>query len=107
MKKPVTVFDAIKSLRPYAEFGLSNDDYGTLQWFDDPTVITIPTKEEVDAEVARLLSEYQNNEYRRLRAPEYPSIGDQLDALFHAGVFPADMAARLQAVKDKYPKGQA
>jgi len=39
------------------------------------------------------------------RLAEYPSIGDQLDALFHAGVFPAEMAATIQAVKDKYPKG--
>lgn len=38
------------------------------------------------------------------RLKEYPSIGDQLDALFHAGVFPAEMAAQIQAVKDKYPK---
>jgi len=38
------------------------------------------------------------------RASEYPAIGDQLDALFHAGVFPADMAAQIQAIKDKYPK---
>jgi hypothetical protein len=43
--------------------------------------------------------------YQRDRVAEYPAIGDQLDALFHAGVFPADMAAALQAVKDKYPKG--
>ena len=42
--------------------------------------------------------------YQRDRAAEYPAIGDQLDALFHAGVFPADMAATLQAVKTKYPK---
>lgn len=45
------------------------------------------------------------NAYRTSRAAEYPAIGDQLDALFHAGVFPADMAAQIQAVKDKYPKG--
>ena len=45
------------------------------------------------------------NAYKRQRAQEYPPIGDQLDALFHAGVFPADMAATIQAVKDKYPKG--
>ena len=45
-------------------------------------------------------------EYQRQRAPEYPSIGDQLDALFHAGVFPPEMAAQIQAVKDKYPKPQ-
>jgi hypothetical protein len=41
------------------------------------------------------------------REAEYPSIGDQLDALFHAGVFPAEMAATIQAVKDKYPKGES
>lgn len=44
-------------------------------------------------------------QYQRSRAAEYPSIGDQLDALFKAGAFPADMAAIIQAVKDKYPKG--
>ena len=43
--------------------------------------------------------------YAEKRAQEYPPIGDQLDALFKAGVFPADMAASIQAVKDKYPKG--
>jgi hypothetical protein len=42
--------------------------------------------------------------YEELRRGEYPDMGDQLDALFHEGVFPADMAAKLQAVKDKYPK---
>ena len=42
--------------------------------------------------------------YTEKRREEYPPIGDQLDALFHAGLFPAEMAARIQAVKDKYPK---
>ena len=44
------------------------------------------------------------NAYKEQRVREYPSIGDQLDALFHAGVFPEEMAAQIQAVKDKYPK---
>jgi len=43
--------------------------------------------------------------YKHQRVSEYPPIGDQLDALFHAGVFPDDMAAKIQAVKNKYPKG--
>ena len=47
------------------------------------------------------------NAYKQQRVTEYPPIGDQLDALFKAGVFPADMAAAIQAVKDKYPKGGA
>jgi hypothetical protein len=43
--------------------------------------------------------------YKFSRVSEYPPITDQLDALYHAGVFPDDMAAQIQAVKDKYPKG--
>ena len=42
--------------------------------------------------------------YKELRAGEYPDIGDQLDSLFHAGVFPEEMALKIQAVKYKYPK---
>jgi hypothetical protein len=42
--------------------------------------------------------------YRARRAAKYPSIGDQLDALFHAGIFPPEMAVQIQAVKDAYPK---
>lgn len=69
------------------------------------------TPEEVaafEAERAVILAERAKldaTQYQRDRAAEYPSIGDQLDALFKAGVFPADMAAAIQAVKDKYPKG--
>jgi hypothetical protein len=66
---------------------------------DNPVAID---QELVDAEVTRLQAEYDAQQYARDR--QYPPIGDQLDALFHAGVFPAEMAAEIQAVKDKYPK---
>ena len=59
----------------------------------------------VAAKVAELQAEYDAKAYARSRSAEYPAIGDQLDALFHAGVFPAEMAAQIQAIKDKYPKG--
>jgi len=42
--------------------------------------------------------------YQENRVSEYPPIGDQLDALYHAGVFPDAMAASIKAIKDKYPK---
>jgi hypothetical protein len=61
----------------------------------------------VAAEVARLQAAYDAKAYARKRAAEYPPIGDQLDALFHAGVFPAEMTDKIQAIKDKYPKGGA
>ena len=64
-------------------------------------------EELVTAEVSRLQAEYDAQTYARSRVQEYPPIGDQLDALFKAGVFPAEMAAAIQAVKDKYPKGGA
>ena len=63
-----------------------------------------PTVSEIEAAHAEWQVEWDAQAYARNRKPEYPPIGDQLDALFHAGVFPADMAAQLQAVKDKYPK---
>lgn len=45
-----------------------------------------------------------SSNYYELRKPEYPPIGDQLDALFKAGVFPKEMSDLIQAIKDKYPK---
>lgn len=98
------LFEAIKSLQKFAEFGIQDNDYSTLEWFQDESVVPKPTYEEVIAEHERLKAEYEFNKYARDRILKYPPIGDQLDALFHAGVFPAEMAAQIQAVKDKYPK---
>lgn len=47
---------------------------------------------------------YAASNHVGLRRAEYPPIGDQLDALFRAGLFPPDMAAQLAAVKAKWPK---
>ena len=57
----------------------------------------------VDLSAAQALAD--SKAYVEQRVLEYPAIGDQLDALYHAGVFPDDMAAQIKAVKDKYPKG--
>jgi hypothetical protein len=43
-------------------------------------------------------------EYRGNRMAEYPSIGDQLDALWKGGEAADAMRAIVQAVKTKYPK---
>jgi hypothetical protein len=48
---------------------------------------------------------YQVEIARENRAAEYPPIGDQLDALWKGGDAAAEMLARVQAVKAKYPKG--
>lgn len=58
----------------------------------------------VSQKLTSMNDEINRTKYKKLRELEYPAIGDQLDALFHAGVFPAEMAAKIQAVKEKYPK---
>jgi len=90
---------AIKNLYPNAAV-----IRGDLDIFDaDENLITV-NEDDIQTEINRLQAEYDAQEYARNRKGEYPDIGDQLDALFHAGVFPEDMASTIQAVKDKYPK---
>jgi len=98
--KNIFIKDAISNLCPNVSFSIENGEIVT--WGSDE--IAQPSSSDVMAEATRLQAEFDAKEYARSRATEYPSIGDQLDALFHAGAFPDDMAAQIQAVKDKYPK---
>ena len=43
--------------------------------------------------------------YSYARKAEYPPIGDQLDALWKGGEAAAEMLAKIQEIKNKYPKG--
>ena len=45
--------------------------------------------------------------YVSKRQAEYPTIGDQLDALWKGGDAQTEMLAKVMAVKAKYPKEQA
>jgi hypothetical protein len=90
---------ACTNLRP--EAGISIDENG-IHWHG---VDSIPTQEEINAEVERLEEEFAINTYKAKRIAEYPPIGDQLDALWKGGDAAAEMLAKVQAVKTKYPKG--
>jgi hypothetical protein len=59
------------------------------------------TWQQINTEMQRL----ETLGYQKLRAKEYPTIGDQLDALWKGGDAAAEMLAKVQAVKNKYPKG--
>ena len=93
---------AIANLSPNAKWRLEGADYANVEWLSND--IQKPTKTEIDAEIARLQSEYDAKEYQRKRVKEYPTIGDQLDALWKGGDAAAEMLAKVQAVKTKYPK---
>jgi hypothetical protein len=78
----IDINSALHSLCPNAQWVLTNYDYENIRWVVEPT--SIPTLQEVEAEVARLQVEYDAKEYQRVRAKQYPSIADQLDMLWHA-----------------------
>jgi hypothetical protein len=65
---------------------------------------SLPTLSEVQAEVDSIELKIQNAQYKENRLVEYPSIGDQLDALWKGGAAAEAMLAKIQAVKSKYPK---
>jgi len=96
MRVPTRI-DAIQSLVPDSVFSLNGDN---TTWIDPPTAPV--TEEQIVTEFARLQQEYEDNEYQRLRAQEYPSIADQLDTLYHGGL--DAWKAQIKTVKDKYPK---
>ncbi len=93
--------NAIKSLTDIPFNVVGDDIYENIEWLGSGTK---PTKEEVSAKEAEVNTQWENNEYQRKRMPNYPDIGDQLDDLYHSGAFSSDMAAKIKAVKDAYPK---
>jgi len=97
----ITVFQAIQSLVPGAEVSVGVYDQ-EIEWHN-PLVAPV-TLEQIQQEQQRLEKAYNWSEYQRNRASEYPSVQEQLDALYHAGAFPPAMASRIRAVKEKYPR---
>jgi hypothetical protein len=104
----IGIADALVSLRPGARWTLRGTDYEGLEWLETPVWEggqKKPTKAEVETELARLQEEWENTEYQRLRAPEYPPMTDYLDGLVKGDT--EQMQAYIDAclaVKAKYPK---
>jgi|TARA_A100001518_G_C1215134_1_gene57891 hypothetical protein len=112
----ITIVDAIKALDANAEFVMSGDPSDQAEYEanvkfvsgadENGTAIFKDTQDftwaEVSAKKAELQTEYDNNQYQRDRASEYPSWQDQLDDIFHNGI--DGWKTTIQAVKDKYPK---
>jgi hypothetical protein len=76
-----------------------------------PNIVTIRGDNAFDAagnlvqyDEAAVQAYMDANAYIEKRVAEYPPIGDQLDALWKGGDAAAEMLAKVQAVKAKYPK---
>ena len=101
-----TVIKAILKINPNAEVSVSGNDINTIEWHNGTTPISIA---DIEAKMVELQAEYDANQYQRDRV--YPSIGDQLDMLWHS----IDQNPKLKseyfefyeaikAVKVKHPK---
>ena len=78
------------------------DDGSQDHLIGDKIAITQTEADDInrDQETARLA----RLDWAEQRRQAYPTIGDQLDALYHAGLFPPEMAEQIRAVKQRYPK---
>ena len=93
------IIKAIIAINPNAEVSVDNEDYSKITWHAGTTPIS---EADIKAKQAELQTDYDNKEYQRKRAAEYPTIKDQLDDIYHNGV--DGWKTTIKAVKDKYPK---
>ena len=97
-----SIIKSILKINPNAKVSVSANDVKQIDWHDGTTPIA---EKDILAKEKELLSEYDANKYQRDRAEAYPSIGDQLDMIYHAGQGGDAFQKAIKAIKDKYPKG--
>ena len=70
----------ILKINPNASFSVNADDINQITWHNGTTPIP---KADIEAKMVEVQAEYDANQYQRDRAIAYPSIGDQLDMIWH------------------------
>ena len=98
------IISAILAINPDAKVSVNAEDFEQITWLHGTTPIS---NEDILAKQAELKVAYDAKQYQRDRVGEdgYPSIGDQLDMLWHDkkdGTTTWEDA--VQAVKDAHPK---
>ena len=97
---------ALKALKPGAEWSLLGDNYEGLEWLDKTQ--EKPSKSQVEAKIKELQKEWEDTQYQRDRAPQYPSLADFADAYYWAqkgdNTKMNAYIAQCDEVKNQYPK---
>ena len=102
------ILKAIIAIDSTAQATVNADDLDQITWLGGTTPIA---KADIQAKMTELQTSYDAEAYARTREAAYPSIGDQLDMLWHAVDADAtlksdyaDFHTALKAVKDANPK---
>ena len=100
------VIKAILKINPTAEVSVSGNDINQITWENGTTPIS---KADIEAKMVEVQAEYDAKQYQRDRV--YPSIGDQLDMLWHSIDRDGELKSKyydfyeaIKAVKVKNPK---
>mgnify|MGYP001230176726 CR=1 FL=1 len=102
------IIEAILKINPNAVVSVSGNelDTCTIEWLEGTTPIP---KADIEAKMVEVQAEYDANQYQRDRV--YPSIGDQLDMLWHSIDQNPSLKSEyfefyeaIKAIKVKHPK---
>ena len=100
------IIEAILKINPNAEVSINGDDINQITWHNGTTPIPVA---DIEAKMVEVQAEYDANQYQRDRV--YPSIGDQLDMLWHSIDQDPELKSKyfefyeaIKAVKVKHPK---
>lgn len=115
LKNRPDLSDALIVMCPNAPFICNQNpetgeyDYENVEWQTHPDWEP-PAKEDVLAYLKTLQDEWDSKvKYRQSRAVSYPTVGEQLDALWHAmddGLIPKiePMYSQIKETKENFPK---
>ena len=96
------IAQSILAINSNAKFTVFDEDASAVVWLESTTPIA---EADILAKQKELVTAYDKVKYQRDRAEAYPSIGEQLDLIYHAGQGGDAFQAAIKAVKDKHPKG--
>ena len=108
MIKNFQIAEAILKINPNADVVVRGDDINTceIEWHNGTTPIS---KADIEAKMVEVQADYDAKQYQRDRV--YPSIGDQLDMLWHSIDRDGELKSKyydfyeaIKAVKVKHPK---
>ena len=99
--KPPSITDAIRNLRPNAEFIIRGD---VIEWSDETQ--TQPTDEEIQVELNRLTAEFPDKVAKANRASAYKFEADSLFFKAQRGEATMDeWNAKVAEIRARYPYG--
>jgi hypothetical protein len=97
------IVDAIRSLRPGSQWVLRG---GVLEWRGPGNA---PNADDLEAEVARLVADWDRRAYQRAREAAYPAIAELVVALWEAVIenrpqVSIQLQTVRQTIKETFPK---